>query len=121
MYNKLMDNSSINTTEHKDIWYNKCPVCKNGHLIESESKSFMGLITNDNFICQVCGAKFVKKSSDEYGLKGINDEQVNNSVWQQYQGLILTAREWQTIANGGMSDAKQQETDMERFMQILLN
>ncbi len=94
-------------------WFDKCPVCKSGKLSPVSKKKLFGLVTMQNIECNNCGAVFVQKQG-KYRLDKVQD--TTNTVWQEYGNQSLTEREWKNIAYGGMSDAKQKETDMEYWM-----
>jgi len=86
--------------------------------MEQREKKFFGLVSIRNYVCNNCGALFTKKG-DRYKLAKARD--VSNKVWQEYGNQTLTLREWENIANGGMSDEKQRRVDMERWMNELKN
>jgi tetratricopeptide (TPR) repeat protein len=81
----------------------KCPACKlNGLNLFSERKLF-GLANTAYLKCQNCGAFFAKKG-EQYQFSDIVDK--NNSVWQEYQNELLSVKEIEDIADGGMSNSK---------------
>lgn len=97
-------------------WLDKCPVCKKGELRPFTQKELFGLIHSLRYVCSHCGAMFVQKG-EGYELKEVIDD--TNPVWIEYGGETLTEREWRNIANGGMSDEKQREADMEVWLSQL--
>jgi hypothetical protein len=97
-------------------WTAECPVCKSGQLEQVTHKSLFGLKTTENLECTNCGAVF-SPDGDKYKLTSVKDK--SNPVWQDYGNKGLTEREWKTIASGGLSNARQHETDMEQWMTSL--
>jgi len=94
-------------------WLDKCPVCKSGKLSPVAKKKFFGLVTAETFECSNCGATFTPKGGKNQ-LAKVPD--TSNPVWREYGNQILTEREWENIAHGGMSDAKQREADIEGWL-----
>lgn len=95
------------------IWIEKCPVCGNGPVVYHDHKGMLGLTTIHICECESCGSTFKKKGKN-YQLTRVNDQL--NSTWQEYGKQVLTEREWANIANGGISDAKQQELDINSWL-----
>jgi len=93
-----------------------CPVCKKGRLSKNISSSLLGLIKNTTIQCNNCGASFLK-TGEKYTLLEIND--INYPNWQKYNHQILTVREWNSIAHGGLSDLEQKEIDLDLWLQQL--
>lgn len=83
-------------------WLSRCPVCKTSELLPVQDKKLFGLVTLHWLECD-CGAVF-HAMGEQYRLVQISDE--SNPVWREYGEQNLTAREWKTIAHGGLSDAK---------------
>lgn len=94
-------------------WINKCPVCGNGPLVYHDHKGMLGLTTIHICECESCGSEFKKKGKN-YQLTRVNDQ--SSPIWQEYGKQILTEREWINIADGGISDAKQQELDVNSWL-----
>jgi len=94
-------------------WLDKCPVCKSGRLSSITKKKLFGLVILENFECENCGAIYAQKG-EKYKLTKVSN--TSNTVWQEYGNRSLAEGEWKNIAYGGMSDAKQKETDMEYWM-----
>jgi len=99
-------------------WTKRCPMCKSGKLKNIKKKKFFGLYIVDSFVCDKCGAEFVK-FMDRYKLAMIPDK--SNPAWKEYGRQSLTPREWKNIAYGGMSDAKQMEEDIDYYLDQLRN
>jgi hypothetical protein len=97
-------------------WTEKCPACKSGQLELAAQKKLLGLQTTLSYSCNNCGAVFTPDGS-KYKLTSVKDR--SSSVWQEYKDRSLTEQEWKTIASGGLSDAKQHEVDMEKWMTAL--
>ncbi len=97
-------------------WLTKCPVCKSGQLIETIRKKIFGLLTIKSFECNKCDAIFARRG-EKHKLSKVQD--ASSLIWQEYRNQTLTAREWKNIANGGMSDVKQKEADMEEWMNAI--
>ncbi len=95
------------------IWIEKCPVCGNGPLVYHDHKRMLGLTTEHDCECESCGSTFKKKGGN-YQLIKVNDQ--SNRIWQEYGKQVLTEREWINIAHGGISDAKQQESDINSWL-----
>lgn len=96
-----------------------CPLCNkdNFHLKE---KKILGLIPLRSWTCGNCGAIFKRGGAlNTYKLNFLADQ--TSSTWYLYGNQTLTSREWQVIGNGGMSDVKQREVDMEQWMTNLKN
>jgi len=94
-------------------WYDKCPVCKSGRLSSNTKKSFLGLVSTEEFECDGCNSVFRHKRG-KIELSYVKD--TKNSVWEEYKGNPLGEREWINITYGGMSDVKQRESDREFWM-----
>ncbi|MCZ3365147.1 MULTISPECIES: zinc-ribbon domain-containing protein [Methanobacterium] len=95
------------------IWIEKCPVCGEGPLVYHDHKGMLGLTTIHICECERCGSTFKKKGKN-YQLTRVTDK--SNHVWQEYGKQVLAEREWINIANGGISDAKQQEQDINSWL-----
>ncbi len=95
------------------IWIEKCPVCGNGPVVYHDHRGMFGLTTEHNCECESCGAVFKKKGKN-YQLNKVSDPSIQ--IWQEYGKQTLTEREWINIVNGGMSDAKQQEADVNSWL-----
>jgi len=98
------------------FWFAKCPVCKSGQLKETVKKKLFGLVTTKSFECNRCNAVFTEHKGN-YKLSKVQD--VSNPTWQNYGNQTLRKREWKSIAYGGMSDTKQKEVDMEKWMNVI--
>ncbi|MDI3549515.1 MAG: hypothetical protein PWQ15_617 [Methanobacterium sp.] len=98
-----------NTPDAFTSWLNKCPVCKKGQLSSITREKFLGLKTDHILQCNYCSSEFTQKGTD-YQLTKVTDE--SNPVWIDYQNQKLSEREWTNITNGGMSDAKKREIDI---------
>jgi len=94
-------------------WLDKCPVCKSGKLSPVVRKKFFGLVTAETFECSNCGATLTPKG-EKTRLAKVPD--TSNPDWREYGNQILTEREWENIAHGGMSDAKQREAHIEGWL-----
>jgi hypothetical protein len=99
--------------EKPKIWLEKCPVCGNCRLFIHDQKAMLGLTTDHVCECENCGAIF-KKKGENYQLSQVNSQ--SSQIWQDYKKQTLTEREWITIANGGMSDARQQDADINSWL-----
>lgn len=91
----------------------QCPLCHmpDFHLQE---KKVLGLLTFRSWKCGACGAVFKKQGINAYKLAALSNQAM--PTWSNYGYQALTSREWETIGNGGMSDAKQRVVDMEQYM-----
>jgi len=98
------------------FWTAKCPVCRTARLEMVTEKRLFGLKTTESLKCGNCGAVFTP-DGDRYKLTAVKDK--TNTGWQDYGNQSLTEREWKTIASGGLSDAKQHDTDMEQWFTAL--
>jgi len=99
-------------------WLDKCPICKSGKLSSATKKKLFGLVKTQNVECDTCGAVFTQ-NNEKYKLSKTLD--ASNSTWQEYGNQALMADEWKNIAYGGLSNAKQQEVDMESWLTRLRN
>jgi hypothetical protein len=103
--------------EEEASWLEKCPVCKSARLTQStKSGGLFGLMKRETVECRNCGAVF-SPSDDKYKLAEVED--TSHAVWKEYREQALTPREWRNIAEGGMSDAKLRETDLENVFEDL--
>ncbi|MGJ8454498.1 zinc ribbon domain-containing protein [Pseudothermotoga sp. U03pept] len=98
------------------LYMDKCPVCKELKLYPVEKKTVFGLLTIRQIKCAYCGAVFVEKRG-KYELAEVQD--TSNLVWKEYGHKVLSAREWKRIADGGVSDEKQQKIDRQRWLDEL--
>ena len=114
---KLTNSENKNLTHKRPpaekIWIEKCPVCGNGPVIYHDHKGILGLTTIHICECERCGSIFKKKGKN-YQLSRVNDQ--SNPIWQEYGKQALAEREWVNIADGGISDAKQQEQDINSWL-----
>jgi len=115
--NTTVEQESI-TVPAEASWFDKCPVCKSGKLSMATKKKLFGLVNAQTVECDTCGAVFTQKD-EKYKLSKIKD--TSNSIWQEYGNKALLANEWKNIAYGGLSDARQREIDMERWLTRLKN
>lgn len=99
-------------------WLDKCPVCKSGNLSAVSKKKFFGLAKDENIECNRCQAKFSQEGT-KYRLSYVTD--ASNLIWQEYSSEPLEEREWKNIADGGLSDNKQSDADMEAWMTWVKN
>lgn len=98
---------------NKGSWLNKCPVCRSGSLHQHSEKRLFGLSSTKGFRCSRCGA-FFAPVRDRYQLVSVDD--TTYPTWQEYNHQTLTTREWESIASGGMSDARQRKADMQVWL-----
>jgi len=91
----------------------RCPLCHANDLHKRETK-ILGIFPLRSWICDACGATFKKSGAGMYKLASLTNKTA--PVWLGYGRQALTPREWETIGNGGMSDAKQKAADMEQWM-----
>lgn len=91
----------------------KCPICKDGDLKVMEHKGFLGIGKHESLFCIKCLTELVKKDENYKLVKTSSEE---SDIWKEYTNKTLTLKEWRNIANGGMSDAKQREYDMELWL-----
>jgi DNA-directed RNA polymerase subunit M/transcription elongation factor TFIIS len=113
-----LTHSEITQKEHEiiekpKIWLEKCPVCGNGPLFYHDHKGMLGLTTEHICECESCGAVFKKKGRD-YQLNKVSNQ--SSQIWQEYGKQVLTEREWINVADGGMSDAKLQDADINSWL-----
>lgn len=92
-------------------WSEKCPACRATSLEATVSRGFLGLISREAYACPNCGATFTLTGDGTFKFSGVADR--TNPVWNEYGNQTLTADEWWRIANGGVSDARQRELDLE--------
>jgi DNA-directed RNA polymerase subunit M/transcription elongation factor TFIIS len=111
--NKLSNRHEQQIIDKSKTWIEKCPVCKKGHFFYHDQKGMLGLTTSHVYECENCGAIF-KRKDENYQLNKVTDQ--SNSIWQEYGKQTLTEREWITIANGGLSDAKQEDADINTWL-----
>jgi len=93
-------------------WTDSCPVCKKSSLRYELKKGFFGLKSNEFYFCPDCDARF-EKSKDKFALISSSDH--SSKIWTDYKNLPLSPNEWMRVANGGLSDEKQKEIDIEKF------
>jgi len=85
----------------------KCPVCKQGQ-VKFDEKSKKGN-------CDNCESIFTPYSDNELLLKKLGNKEFSESFnemknrQEKYRGL--TIREWQNLAEGGLTDEEQEEKD----------
>lgn len=109
--------ADTNQAKHgKASWPQDCPICKRSRLKEGTEKRMFGLLTVKSLSCDSCGAVFIQ---DKRGYKLFKIKDSSLPVWQSYGNQSLTEKEWQKIGQGGMSDAKQKEADMEIWLREL--
>lgn len=95
-----------------------CPVCKKHNSIKgSLNKTFFGIFNQEVYKCSKCLSSFIKDSGSFKLENNLIDS--TYSIWNDYKGKTLTTAEWVNIANGGMSDEKQEQVDMNKFMTTL--
>jgi len=85
-----------------------CPVCHSSDIYECITPYFWGLIKIRSITCTPCRAVFHFKRNN---LKLVKTKDLNSPVWADYNNQVLTPLEWNRIAKGGMSDARQYEAD----------
>ncbi|MGB9979238.1 zinc-ribbon domain-containing protein [Methanobacterium sp.] len=103
----------LQVIEKQKIWIEKCPVCGNGPLVYHDHKGMLGFTTEHTCECESCGSTFKKKGKN-YQLVRVNNQ--SDQIWQEYGKQALTEREWVNIAHGGISDAKQQDLDINSWL-----
>lgn len=99
-------------------WTTLCPVCKSSSLLYETQKGFFGLTSKELYQCKNCMAQFFK-SKENFVLKNTQDK--TNQIWTDYKDTPLSAQEWSRIANGGLSDSKQREADLDNYFMSLRN
>ncbi|HOB18297.1 MAG TPA: hypothetical protein PKK74_06355 [Candidatus Methanoculleus thermohydrogenotrophicum] len=95
----------------KGSWSDRCPVCRANPLSKTMNKGFLGLTSREIYSCSDCGATFTSGGENTFTFSGVADR--SNPIWKNYGKQTLTADEWQRIAYGGASDARQRELDLE--------
>jgi hypothetical protein len=78
----------------KTIKEKKCPICCEGTILRTESKSKFGIVNQDNFICNVCGVSFGEQNGN-FKLVGLNGK--CSRYWEYYKGQSLTLQQWQNL------------------------
>jgi hypothetical protein len=73
---------------------------------------------DENIECNSCHAEF-RQDDTKYRLSYVAD--LSNMTWQEYGNKHLEEREWKNIADGGLSDEKQKDADMEAWMTWVKN
>jgi hypothetical protein len=71
---------------------------------------------DENIECNSCQAKFSQEGT-KYRLSYVTDP--SNLIWQEYSNEPLEEREWKNIADGGLSDNKQRDADMETWLTVV--
>ncbi len=99
-------------------WTDSCPVCKKSSLRYELKKGFFGLKSSEFYFCPNCDARF-EKNKDKFSLISSSDHSIK--IWLDYKNIPLSPNEWIRIANGGLSDEKQKEIDIEKFYSELRN
>lgn len=99
-----------NTDDFSNVKY--CVLCHSPNVSFKPMPFLGGLMTRKTFICEACGAT-LRQSGQSYKLIATRDQV--NKVWQKYAKHTLTAREWVTIGNGGLSDQDQKLADIEQL------
>lgn len=94
-------------------WLDICPVCKEGKLSPNIQKKVFGLVSENVLECESCNAIF-KPGKDGFKLSKVQDK--SEITWQEYGNQTLTEREWTNIAQGGISDAKQRDLDIDKWL-----
>ena len=94
----------------------QCPLC-HGDGFSTQEKKFLGVFPITRYTCPSCGVSFRKSGKESYVIANVTDK--TPVIWQTYAKQPLTVKEWVTIGNGGMSDAKQHDADMEKWMDKL--
>ncbi len=92
----------------------KCILCHSDKISPVKKEYIFGLIISNFIVCATCGATFKKSGDSSYKLTATRDH--NDRVWNEYKGQTLSAREWVNIGNGGMSDTKQREADIQLWL-----
>ncbi|MHA1401546.1 MAG: hypothetical protein ACTSQE_14445 [Candidatus Heimdallarchaeaceae archaeon] len=112
---KTLENT---TSIEKIIWLNICPACKSAEVYENVKKGLISKIKKPIATCDNCGAEF-KRTDDRYEVFKIGN--AGHDVFMLYREKALTEREWNTIAQGGLSDEEQMKADFAIWMQGLVN
>ena len=99
-------------------WFDRCPVCKSGNLSVASKKKLFGLVKDENIECNNCHAKFTQDGT-KYRLSYVADP--SNLTWQEYGNKTLEDNEWKNIAEGGLSNEKEKDADMEVWMTRVKN
>jgi len=83
----------------------KCPVCS-GTIAYIEKKKIIGKI--QKYVCQnnECSTQLVVKKD---GILLNFTKKSDNELWKKYHHKKLTLREWNNIAEGGISDKEKEE------------
>jgi len=95
-------------------WYERCPACGAGRLSKTVSRGFMGLTSTESYSCPNCGAVFTREGSNTFKLSRITD--TSRPAWRDYANQTLSDEEWKRIADGGVSDARQRELDLDHLI-----
>ena len=93
-----------------------CPVCCGAVLQVTQVKGTLGLGHHPAMLCPRCGATLVQHKDDPARFELTATRQATLPNWRTYAHQTLTVGEWQRIAHGGASDAKQQESDLAEAM-----
>ncbi|MDD5615737.1 MAG: hypothetical protein PHH85_05995 [Candidatus Methanoperedens sp.] len=86
----------------------KCPVCGSSTDYIEKKKLLFG--KSKKYICQRIEC-LTELNIKEHGLELKRSKQINNEIWNKYKFQTLTFREWNRIAEGGISDKEQEEKD----------
>ena len=94
-----------------------CPVCRSQAMHETDVKGF--LHTKRELVCGRCGSVFVEHGTSPELFELDRTTQASLPAWGGYAHKRLSGREWQTIAQGGLSDEEQSEADLAGAMKAL--
>jgi hypothetical protein len=94
-----------------------CPVCRSQAMHETDVKAFLHV--KRELVCGTCGSVFVEHGKDPELFQLDRTTQTSLPAWGTYAHKKLSAREWQTIAQGGLSDEEQSDADLAGAMQAL--
>lgn len=85
----------------------KCPVCRTGNVVINEKKN--------KGTCNHCESIFSLEANDKYILKKLGNKEYSQSFKEmkgkQNDYVGLKRHEWESIANGGLTDEEQKIKD----------
>jgi hypothetical protein len=91
-----------------------CPVCRTGALAESDVKGLFH--SKRELVCGDCGSVFVDHEGSPRRFELTATRNPAEGCWQHYKHQTLSEVEWRRIAQGGISDAELQDSDLAEAM-----
>ena len=98
-------------------WFEKCPACKVGKLNHEEQKIAFGLVKGQHYICDNCGADFLKSKDDAYVLMDIPDK--SHPFWLKYQKQTFSPQNIKNLAYGDNLDSYGDNPDIQLWLNAI--